>query len=764
MADQEQLDDFIEALEGLGGYTKNPELQTALGWPDEDYEAVKAQLVARRIVVRGKGRSDSVAMVGAEAPPKAATASKPRAKTMSSTKGSGPASAASIPLRRMTQAELDAFLENAADILRGNVDHSEFRGYVFALLFFKRISDIFEESVRNLAKTLGDELANDPAMQKKSLPFVVPADSLWEEVTLGSGENKVTSLKLGQSLNDAMLAIERANAPKFDGILTSKIDFNKTDELPRDKLVKLVGHFASRTFDRAHVPDDLFGDAYEYLIRTFASKAGKSSGEFYTPKEVSYLMSEIIEPQEQHEVCDWSSGSASLLLQCREYLRRHKKDPNRLFLFAQESNLATYNISRINMILHGINSWQPKHGDSLRDPQHKTSDGKLQQFDRVVMNPPFSLKDWGSDTFTDGDPFDRFGYGWPPQDNGDYAWMQHIAKSLKPAGKAVVVMSQGILFRGQPKLTESEDGRNKKADDEYLIRSGFLRDGLIEAVIVLPSGIFYGNNVPACLAILNKRKPAARKDQVLMIWASRHYQHANPQCLLRRADCLRILLPWRAFGDTAKALEILPAEGQTILDEIADDRAQALQEIGDAYDEVVASLPILREEADSLSPGGFKAWKANTDAAHPVWGELANPELDKAALKLLTKAAKDDAKARLKIAKAQIKTLEKLEKERDERIAEINSRADRETAEVQEAIADLQRICAHPDKARRYFVIAEKGEIEENEFNLNLPRYVDTFEPEEEIPLDTALHDFDAAKTAAEQARRTLAQLLGREF
>lgn len=265
----------------------------------------------------------------------------------------------SIPLRRMTQAELDAFLEKAADILRGNVDHSEFRGYVFALLFFKRISDVFEEAVRNLAKKVGDELANDPAMQKKSLPFVVPADSLWEEVTVGSGENKVTSLKLGQSLNDAMLAIERANAPKFDGILTGKIDFNKTDELPRDKLVKLVNHFASRTFDRAHVPDDLFGDAYEYLIRTFASKAGKSSGEFYTPKEVSYLMSEIIEPEEQHEVCDWSSGSGSLLLQCREYLRSHKKDPNRLFLFAQESNLATYNISRINMILHGINSWQP---------------------------------------------------------------------------------------------------------------------------------------------------------------------------------------------------------------------------------------------------------------------------------------------------------------------------------------------------------------------------------------------------------------------
>jgi type I restriction enzyme M protein len=661
-----------------------------------------------------------------------------------------------VPLRRMTQAELDAFLEKAADILRGNVDHSEFRGYVFALLFFKRISDLFEEAVRKLAKQVGDELANDPAMQKKSLPFVVPPDSTWEAVTGGTAERKITSLQLGLSLNDAMLAIERANAPKFDGILTSKIDFNRTDELPRDKLVNLKNHFSSRKFDRAHVPDDLFGDAYEYLIRTFASKAGKSSGEFYTPREISYLMSEIIDPDEQHEVCDWASGSASLLLQCREYLRRHKKDPNRLFLYAQESNLATYNISRINLILHGVNSWHPAHGDSLRDPKHKTSDGKIKQFDRVVMNPPFSLKDWGSESFTDGDPFDRFGYGSPPADNGDYAWMQHVAKSLKPDGRAIVVMSQGILFRGQPQLTEQEDGRNKKADDEYLIRSGFLRD-------VLPSGIFYGNNVPACLAIINKRKPVARKHRVLMIWASRHYQHANPQSFLRRADCLRILLPWRAFGDIAKALAILPVEGQAILNEIAHDRTHSLQEISEAYDEIVAALPVLRGEAESLSADGFKAWQENRDVTHPAWGRLADPRLGSGSLKNLTKEAKKDAKARLKIVKAQIKALEKLEKERSERVAEINRRADRETAEVQEAIADLQRICADPDEARRYFTVAEKVDIEENEFNLNLPRYVDTFEPEEEIELEAALRELvtaDGNSRAASEKLRGLLKLL----
>jgi type I restriction enzyme M protein len=677
----------------------------------------------------------------------------------------------------MTQAELDAFLETAADILRGNVDHSEFRGYVFALLFFKRISDLFEEAVRNLAKQVGPELADDPVMQKKSLPFVVPADSTWEITTRGSKDKPVTSLTLGQSLNNAMLAIERANAPKFDGLLTNKIDFNKTDELPRSKLVELVNHFSSRKFDRAHVPDDLFGDAYEYLISAFASKAGKSSGEFYTPKAVSFLMAEIIEPAEQHEVCDWASGSGSLLLQCREYLRRHGKDPNRLFLYAQESNVATYNISRINLVLHGVNSWHPAREDSLRSPQHITSDGKLKQFDRVVMNPPFSLKSWGFEDFTDGDPYDRFVYGMPPADNGDYAWMQHVAKSLKPDGKAIVVMSQGVLFRGQPKLTEKEDGRNKKADDEYIIRSGFLRDDLIEAVIVLPSGIFYGNNVPACLAIINKRKPADRKNRVLMIWASRDYEHANPQCLLRRDHCLRVLLPWRAYGNLTKALAILPTEGQAILDEIAHDRVHGLKEISDAYDTVLAALPVLREEAEGLSPDGFKQWQETRDAAHPAWGKLhalteeiaaleqkKSPTTDikakKDTLKALTKTAKDDAKGRLKIVKGQIKALKKLEKERDERIAEVNRRADRETLQMNEAIADLRRICTDPDEARRYFVVAEKAEIEENEFNLNLPRFVDTFEPEEEIVLDKALAELAASVEATGVTQKKLDELL----
>jgi len=238
------------------------------------------------------------------------------------------------PTRRMTLGELERYLEKAADILRGNTDHSEFRGYVFALLFFKRINDCFEESVQKQAQSLikanvpeaqAYELARDP----KNHHFIVPEAAEWNKVA------RTAKGQLGQALNDAILAIERANAHRqnnFDGILTGKIDFNKQDELPRDKLVKLINHFGSQTFDRAHVSDDLFGNAYEYLIRNFASKAGKSAGEFYTPAEVGFLMAEVLEPKPGMSICDWASGSGGLLLQCIRYVEKQGGDVRRLFL------------------------------------------------------------------------------------------------------------------------------------------------------------------------------------------------------------------------------------------------------------------------------------------------------------------------------------------------------------------------------------------------------------------------------------------------
>ena len=627
------------------------------------------------------------------------------------------------PQRRLTQAELDAFLEKAADLLRGGVDHSEFRGYVFALLFYKRINDVYLENVADLEKELGDaDLARDPRMHD----FVVPDDCLWEKVA------RKSERELGTALNDAMRSIERANEPKFNGILAnSTVDFNAQDRLPRSKLVQIINHYGSLPLGHASVNDDLFGNAYEYLIRNFASKAGKSSGEFYTPREVAYLMSEIVEPQPGQHICDWAAGSAGLLLQCRNYVERHysKKETDRLFFYMQESNPSTANIARINMFLHGVRSFQQAPAsDSIRIPHFREGQTRrLRQFDRIVMNPPFSLESWGYDDFVGGDPYDRFSFGMPPRDNGDYAWMQQVVKSLKPTGRAIIVMSQGILFRGQPEQTEAEDGRNQKPDAEYLIREGFIKTDLIECIIVLPSKLFYGNSVPGCLVVLNKRKKPEHKGKILLIWASRHYQNANPQNLLRRADCMRILVPWRAFGDLDRCREIVPQHEQTLIAEIEHERDDALEEIDTVYGPFLEPLPAVRKEL----------------AACQEFAEKEQPE-DKEEKRKFREAKKANT-ARLKELKRALKALEKLETEAEEKRAAIRQHAEREIDLARETAADLLHICENPLEARRYFVVADRPELEENEFNLNLPRYVDTFEPEEKIEIQDALAALELA-------------------
>jgi type I restriction enzyme M protein len=653
------------------------------------------------------------------------------------------------PRRRLTQAELDAFLDKAADILRGNVDHSEFRGYVFALLFFKRISDVYLEELRNLTERLGDTgLAKDPRMHN----FVVPDEVLFDMVATKPRN------EIGTALNEAMIAIERANQPKFDGILTNKIDFNKSDELPREKLINLINHFRGQTFDHAHVSDDVFGNAYEHLIRSFASKAGKSSGEFYTPAEVASLMAEIIEPEEGHSVCDWASGSGGLLLQSRNYVRRHGGDPDRLLLYAQESNIATYNISRINMILHGVKSWTHQRDDSIRVPLLLDEHNKLLSFDRVVMNPPFSLEDWGYDELLGGDPHQRFQFGMPPRDNGDYAWLQQVVASLKDKGRAIVVMSQGVLFRGQPQQSAEEDGRRQKADAEYVIRHGFVKADLIECVVVLPSKLFYGNNVPACLVVLSKNKPAERKGRILMIWASRHFKKDNPQNLLRPSDLMRILVPWRAYGDLELAQALVAEHEAVLIIQEETERDRRLRDIDDAYAPLLSALPALEAELADLEAHPFATWKGSPDGDHPFFGSLLEPGSDKAALRTATATAKKAYTARIRELKRSLKDLTKMQAECNEQEMEVAQEFEREIAHLREAAADLLRICSDPHESGRYFVVAERAEMEENQFNLNLPRYVDTFEPEDLIPLPMAIADLTKAN---DDANTALAELQG---
>jgi type I restriction enzyme M protein len=351
-----------------------------------------------------------------------------------------------------------------------------------------------------------------------------------------------------------------------------------------------------------------------------------------------------------------------------------------------------------------------------------------------------------------------------------------------------VVMSQGVLFRGQPEQTEEEDGQNQKADAEYLIRRGLVEADLIECIVVLPSKLFYGNGVPACLLLLNKNKPEERKGKTLMIWNSRHFQKANPQNLLRPSDLMRILVPWRAFGDLEQAKTLVGSHAAQLIREVEEDSDQRLADIEDAFGPVLAPLAKLMAEQAELDALDLKVAAVN-DAIHPEhkwFGPLAplkaeveqvQGEIDvagrgeKAALKAKLakpKKALDDArklliaaiKIHLKQLNKAIKELNKLQEERDAREQEIQLAAEREIAHLSEAADDLRRILNDPDEARRYFAVVDKAEIEENEFNLNLPRYVDTFEPETVVPLGDALKDLNEARRDADKAINSLASML----
>jgi type I restriction enzyme M protein len=434
------------------------------------------------------------------------------------------------------------------------------------------------------------------------------------------------------------------------------------------------------------------------------------------------------------------------LLQCRNYVERHfgAKLTDRLFFYMQEANPSAANIARINMFLHGVRSFQQAPSlDSIRTPYFREGQTRrLRQFDRVVMNPPFSLEEWGYDDFKGGDPYDRFVFGTPPRDNGDYAWLQQVVRSLKPTGRAIIVMSQGVLFRGQPEQTEELGGRNQKADAEYSIREGFTKADLIESIIVLPSKLFYGNNVPACLVVLNKRKAPERKGKILLIWASRHYQPDNPQNFLRRADCMRILVPWRAFGDLAKCPERTAQLEKELVADIERERETALADVDDAYAELLAPLPALRTEL----------------AEREAFSTKPPPE-EKDEKRKYREDKKSNAE-RLRELKRELKGLERLEAEAVEKRAAARHLAEREISLIQEAVADILRICAEPAEAQRYFVVTERPEIEGNEFNLNVPRYVDTFEPEEEIDISVALREFNEASRTSLRKRRELRRLL----
>ena len=419
---------------------------------------------------------------------------------------------------------LKSYLWESANILRGSIDAADYKNYIFGLLFLKRLSDVFDEERERLQKESYVDLSD-----RDNYSFYIPEKAHWSYL-------KTLTQNLGEAINKADEALEEANPETLEGVL-SAVDFNDKDRLPDVTLSALIAHFSKIPLANKDLQNpDILGDAYEYLIAQFAGDAGKKGGEFYTPKEVVTLLVEILDPHEKMRICDPACGSGGMLVQSVYHLRESGQNPRNISLFGQERNIGTWAICKMNMLLHGLSSARLEKGDTLRNPKIIAENGRLMEFDIVIANPPFSLKNWGYEE-AQHDPYRRFRFGIPPKGYGDYAFVQHMIATLNPKGRVGVVLPHGVLFRG------GAEGK---------IRKGILEEDLLEAVIGLPSNLFFGAGIPACLFIVNKNKSPVRKGKVFFLYGANDYLEGKNQNKLRKEDIEKIVNAYKEYRSIEK--------------------------------------------------------------------------------------------------------------------------------------------------------------------------------------------------------------------
>jgi type I restriction enzyme M protein len=422
----------------------------------------------------------------------------------------------------INQDNINAAVWGACDTFRGTVDSSIYKDFVLTMLFLKYLSDVWQDHYDQYKKQYGDNQALIEEMLK-SERFVLPPSASFYALHAKRHESGN-----GERIDKALHAIEDANIGKLRDVFQD-ISFNSNklgDEQQKNDILRhLLEDFAKPELNLrpSRVGTlDIIGNAYEFLIKNFASTSGKKAGEFYTPPEVSSLMARLMDPKEGDEICDPSCGSGSLLMKCGR-LVRERYGSRKYALFGQEAIGSTWALAKMNMFLHGEDNHRVEWGDTIRNPKLLDGDAALKHFDIVVANPPFSLEKWGHEG-ADKDKFSRFRRGVPPRTKGDYAFILHMVETMKPGtGRMAVVVPHGVLFRG------AAEGK---------IRRKLIEENLLDIVIGLPEKLFYGTGIPAAVLVFRKQKA---DDKVLFIDASRDYEDAKNQNVLREKDLQRIL-------------------------------------------------------------------------------------------------------------------------------------------------------------------------------------------------------------------------------
>jgi len=424
--------------------------------------------------------------------------------------------------KRISQSALESYLWGAATLLRGYIDAGDYKQFIFPLLFYKRLCDVYDEELAEaLEESSGDQAY---AAMPEQHRFQIPAEAHWNVV-------RTEVQNVGKAIQDALRKIEKANPDTLFGVFGDAQWTNK-DRLPDHMLRELIEHFSSQTLSIANCPEDELGIGYEYLIKKFADDSGHTAAEFYTNRTVVHLMTEMLEPQPGESIYDPTCGSAGMLLSAVTHLKGQGKEWRNVRLFGQERNLLTSAIGKMNIFLHGIEDFKIVRGDTLSNPVFVEGD-KLKQFDVVLANPPYSIKQWDRDAWS-ADPWGRNIYGTPPQGRADYAFWQHIIKSMKPdSGRCAILFPHGVLFR----------------NEEQAMREKLVAHDVVECVLGLGPNLFYNSPMEACVVICRMNKPKERRNKVLFINALNEVTRERAQSFLTDDHIQRIVEAYQNFGD-----------------------------------------------------------------------------------------------------------------------------------------------------------------------------------------------------------------------